>query len=32
MSLEFENGIIGIQNEIDKLLDLAERKGLDVSN
>ena len=32
MSLEFERGIIGIQVQIDKLLDLAERKGLDVSH
>jgi len=32
MPLEFENGILGIQVQIDKLLDLADRKGIDVSN
>ena len=32
MPLEFENGILGIQVQIDKLRDLADRKGIDVSN
>ena len=32
MQLEFENGILGIQVQIDKLRDLADRKGIDVSN
>ena len=32
MPLEFENGILGIQVPIDKLRDLADRKGIDVSN
>ena len=32
MPLEFESGILGIQVQIDKLLDLADRKGIDVSS
>ena len=32
MPLEFEHGILGVQVQIDKLLDLAERKGIDVSS
>ena len=32
MSLEFEHGILGVQVQIDKLLDLADRKGIDVSS
>ena len=32
MPLEFENGILGIQVQIDKLLDLADRRGIDVSS
>ena len=32
MPLEFEHGILGIQVQIDKLLDLADRKGIDVSS
>lgn len=32
MHLEFERDIVEIQAQIDKLLDLASRKGIDVSN
>ena len=32
MPLEFEHGILGVQVQIDKLLDLADRKGIDVSS
>ena len=32
MPLEFERGILGVQVQIDKLLDLADRKGIDVSS
>ncbi|SUZ78617.1 uncharacterized protein METZ01_LOCUS31471 [marine metagenome] len=32
MPLEFEHGILGVQIQIDKLLDLADRKGIDVSS
>ena len=32
MPLEFEHGILGVQIQIDKLLDLAARKGIDVSS
>ncbi|HIF56843.1 MAG: acetyl-CoA carboxylase carboxyltransferase subunit alpha [bacterium] len=32
MPLEFEHGIQGIQVQIDKLLDLADRRGIDVSS
>ena len=30
--LEFERDIVEIQGQIDKLLDLANRKGIDVSD
>ena len=32
MPLEFEHGILGVQVQIDKLLDLADRRGIDVSS
>ena len=32
MPLEFEHGILGVQVQIDKLLDLAVRRGIDVSS
>jgi acetyl-CoA carboxylase carboxyl transferase subunit alpha len=32
MHLEFERDIVEIQNQIDKLLDLADRRGIDVSD
>ena len=32
MPLEFEHGILGVQVQIDKLLDLADRKCIDVSS
>ena len=32
MPLEFEHGILGVQIQIDKLLDLADRRGIDVSS
>ena len=32
MPLEFEHGILEIQVQIDKLLDLADRRGIDVSS
>ena len=32
MPLEFESGIEGIRVQIDKLLDLADRRGIDVSS
>ena len=32
MPLEFESGIVGIRVQIDKLLDLADRRGIDVSS
>ncbi|MDH3423881.1 MAG: acetyl-CoA carboxylase carboxyl transferase subunit alpha, partial [Gemmatimonadota bacterium] len=32
MHLDFERDIVEIQQQIDKLLDLAERRGIDVSD
>ena len=32
MPLEFESGIVGIRVQIDNLLDLADRRGIDVSS
>ena len=32
MHLDFERDIVEIQAQIDKLLDLADRRGIDVSN